>query len=92
MEHHAESCGEVLEQLSDYVDFELPPGACGEVDSHLAGCPECREFVDSLRAVIALFRGHAPGASPRPLNDRARGEIENAWRKMLAARGRPATE
>ena len=40
--------------LSDYVDLELPTEACGEVESHLADCPACVEFVESLRNTIAL--------------------------------------
>jgi hypothetical protein len=29
---------------------------------------------------------------PAPLSDRARSELENAWRNMLAARALPATK
>ena len=92
MGHHPESCKEVLALLSDYVDFELPPEACGEVESHLAGCPECLEFVESLRKVIDLCHAYAPSAMPTPLSERARRELESAWRRMLAACENPATK
>jgi anti-sigma factor RsiW len=74
------------------VDFELPLADCGEVERHLASCAACLEFVESLRSTIALCRAYAPGTLPAPLNDRARSELESAWRKMLAAREHPATK
>ena len=92
MEPHLDSCREILEMLSEYVDLELPPVNCGEVERHLAGCAACREFVESLRNTIALCRAYAPVALPRPLSDRARNELEGAWRKMLATREQPATK
>ncbi len=92
MEHHPESCQDVLALLSDYVDFELPRAACGEVERHLAGCPACLEFVASLRDTIAMCRAYAPGALPGPLSVGARSQLESAWRKMLAAREHPATK
>jgi anti-sigma factor RsiW len=92
MEHHPESCQDVLALLSDYVDFELPLADCGEIERHLAGCAACLEFVESLRNTIALCRAYAPGALLGPLSDRARSELESAWRKMLAAREQPASK
>ena len=92
MEHHPESCQDVLALLSDYVDFELPLADCGEVERHLADCPACHDFVERLRHTIALCRAYAPGALPAPLSDRARSELESAWRNMLAAREHTATK
>lgn len=78
--------------LSDYVDLELPTEACGEVESHLADCPACVEFVESLRNTIALCHGYAPSTLPAPLSERARSELESAWRRMLATRKQRAIE
>ena len=86
MGHHKECCEAVLALLSEYLDLELLPVDCGEVESPLAHCPECVEFLASLRATIALCRDYSPGAMPGPLTDRARRELEEAWRNMLTAR------
>lgn len=91
MEHRLESCQEILALLSEYVDFDLPPEACGEVADHLSDCPPCVEFVESLRETIALCHGYTPDTLPSPLSGRARSDLESAWRKMLAAR-EPATK
>jgi anti-sigma factor RsiW len=86
MGHHPESCKDVIALLSEYVDFELLPAAYGEVERHLADCPACLEFVESLRNTIVLCRAYTPSVLPAPLSDRARRELKDAWRRMLAAR------
>jgi anti-sigma factor RsiW len=86
MEHNPESCKEVLALLSDYLDFELPPEACEQIENHLAECSPCVEFAASLRRTMELCRGFAPSAMPEPLSEQARAELEKAWKKMLAER------
>src|SRR5712691_8854042 len=41
MESHerTEKCKEVFALLSEYLNLELPPDACQEIGTHLAGCP-----------------------------------------------------
>jgi anti-sigma factor RsiW len=86
MAHDSENCKEVFALLSEYLDLELPPEACQEIEEHLAGCSPCVEFVESLRKTVALCRGYQPSAMPRPLGTEARTELEKAWQKMLASR------
>ncbi|HTP89805.1 MAG TPA: zf-HC2 domain-containing protein [Bryobacteraceae bacterium] len=86
MEHNPESCKDVFELLSQYFDMELPADACQEIESHLAGCPPCVEFADSLRRTVELCRQYDAGVMPEPLTQSARDELKAAWEKMLAAR------
>lgn len=86
MEHNPESCKEVLALLSDYLDFELPPDACGQIENHLAECSPCVEFAASLRNTLELCRRFAPSTMPGPLSKQARAELEKAWKKMLDER------
>ena len=87
MEKTPESCQEVLALLSEYLDLELPPEACQQIEGHLAGCSPCEEFAESLRKTVALCRTFEPRAMPVPLSEEARAELERAWQKMLRARG-----
>ncbi len=85
---HNESCKEVFALLSQYLDLELPPESCHEIEAHLSGCTPCVEFVESLRKTVALCRSFEPSEMPAPLGAEARSELLGAYQKMLAARRR----
>ncbi len=86
MEKQPESCQEVLALLSEYLDFELPPEACNQIEHHLAECSPCEEFAESLRKTVALCRTFEPRTMPGPLSAEARADLEKAWQKMLNSR------
>lgn len=83
---HSGNCSEVFALLSDYLNLELPADACREIEEHLAGCPPCIEFAESLRRTVDLCRAYRPTELPDPLRRDAREELEGAYRKMLASR------
>ena len=72
--------------LSDYLDLELPPEACHEIEAHIAGCPPCIEFAESLRKTVDLCRQYQPAELPRPMGQEAKAQLLDAYKKMLAAR------
>ena len=88
MESHERSgkCKEVFSLLSDYLNLELPPDVCKEIDAHLAGCPACIEFAESLRKTVELCRRYHSTEMPKPLGENAREQLLEAYRTMLAAR------
>jgi RNA polymerase sigma-70 factor (ECF subfamily) len=81
-----EQCREVFALLSDYLNLDLPPDACKTIEAHLAGCPPCIEFTESLRKTIEICRQFQPAEMPGPLAKQAREELLGAYRKMLAGR------
>lgn len=81
---HDERCREVFALLSQYLDFELPPGACEQIETHIAGCPPCVEFMESLRMTVELCRQYKPSEFPEPLREETRTQLRAAWRKMRA--------
>lgn len=69
-------CG-YLEQLSEFVDGELAPELCAELEQHIAQCENCRIVVDTLRQTITLYR--ALGADEPELP----AEVEERlWRRF----------
>jgi len=80
---HTGECKEIFALLSDYLNLDLPPDACRMIDSHLAGCPPCIEFVESLRKTIALCHGYRPGELPGPIAGEARQKLLEAYRTAL---------
>ena len=90
MEPHerTEKCREVFALLSQYLDVELPPEACREIEAHIAACPPCIEFAESLRQTVELCRRYVPGEIPEPMGSAARDQLLAAYRNMLEARKR----
>ena len=86
MDNRPENCRQVLAVLSEYLDFELPPEACDEIERHLSGCAPCEEFAESLRQTVALCRTFESRAMPGPLSAETRRRLEIAWQKMLSSR------
>jgi len=71
-------CLDILRQLSAYIDDELPSEICTELRRHLGACPNCEDFIASLRQTVSLCRHRqTPQLSAQ---DRAalRGEILQA--------------
>ena len=89
---HHENCREIFAELSAYLDADLPPDACAEIEEHLAGCPPCIEFVNSLRRTVELCREYRHGALPTPLGEGARVRLLAAYQKMTASRKGPPPE
>ncbi len=79
-------CREIFSLLSDYLNLELPPEACREIEGHIAGCAPCVEFAESLRKTVELCRRYEPAELPAPLGQEARERLLDAWQKMLASR------
>lgn len=49
-------CRELLGGLLDYLDGNADAALCAEIESHLAGCDNCRVVVDTLGKTISLYR------------------------------------
>jgi anti-sigma factor RsiW len=81
-----EKCKEIFALLSDYLNLELPPDACQEIETHLAACPPCIKFAESLRKTVELCRGYRPTELPAPIGQKAREQLLDAYQTMLRAR------
>jgi len=56
------NCDELLGSLSAYIDGELSPELCQELEKHLAGCDNCRVVLDTTKRTIELV--HSPIEKP----------------------------
>ncbi len=82
-------CKQIFALLSRYIDAELPAETCDEISKHIAACPPCVEFVDSLKKTVALCRRHELSDQPGPLPEDARRQLRTAYEKLIEARGKP---
>ena len=81
-----DECKQVFAMLSDYLNLELPPETCREIEAHIAGCEPCIEFAESLRKTVDLCRKYEPTELPAPMGEQAKAQLLDAYKKMLAAR------
>ena len=81
-----EECREVFEMLSEYLDGELPVDTCEQIEKHIADCPPCIEFVESLRKSVSVFRDYRPAENPPPLDPRAKQLLAEAWAMLVRRR------
>ena len=84
---HGEECKQVFALLSEYLDAELPAESCDQIRAHLADCPPCIEFLDSLQRTVSLCRECESAAKPAPLSEEARKRMLAAWRNSLGRCG-----
>ncbi len=81
-------CKDIFALLSQYLDHELSEDICREIDAHIAGCPPCVEFLESLKKSIELCRRWKSEDEPGPLPEPARRQLYEAYQRALAARGK----
>ncbi|HNB41360.1 MAG TPA: anti-sigma factor [Anaerolineales bacterium] len=54
--HTHQNCQALLGSLSEYIDGELPPDLCKEIEKHLEGCDNCRIVLNTTRRTIDLVQ------------------------------------
>jgi anti-sigma factor (TIGR02949 family) len=72
----------VLQQIDAWLDGELPPASRAEIETHLAGCTDCRATADAERAFIARVKStasyhKAPADLAARLSQTLRAEADN---------------
>lgn len=53
-------CALIQRKLPDYPDGELSPFWKRQVAAHVEACPECRQELADLSAVVRLYQDHSP--------------------------------
>ena len=79
-------CAQIFAMLSQYLDRELPPATCGDIEEHLRDCPECIQFVESLKRSVELCRQYGAARPPEPVPSEKLAELRAAYDRMLARR------
>jgi anti-sigma factor (TIGR02949 family) len=80
------NCKELFAALSQYLDAELTPTDCEAIEEHIAGCPPCVEFVNSLKKTVELCRSAEGTAEPPPLSEEVRQSLLAAYQRSMDER------
>jgi anti-sigma factor RsiW len=73
------ACDEVVELVSDYIEGALSSGARRRFERHLAGCPNCTEYLAQMRETIRLT-GRLVPADLSPQMREEFGVLFRRWR------------
>lgn len=49
------TCREILEKLSEYIDEEIDPKICDDIEKHMEGCSPCIAFLNTLKKTVKLY-------------------------------------
>ncbi len=75
-----DSCKDIVELLSDYLDGDLPPDRQREFETHMRGCPPCVEFLDSMRETKSLAGSVLCDDIPEPVRRALRSFLDREVR------------
>ncbi|MBK9239529.1 MAG: zf-HC2 domain-containing protein [Acidobacteria bacterium] len=76
------TCDTLLEQISSYLDDELPDATCAAIEQHAASCPVCGRILTDFRTTTGLCRTAANVPLPDDVRIRARDRV----RELLGGR------
>ncbi|UCG61445.1 MAG: zf-HC2 domain-containing protein [Candidatus Zixiibacteriota bacterium] len=76
-------CLDYINDLNDYLDGELDPSLCEEIEKHIGHCENCRIMVDTMKQTVTLCREGKPEKLPAALEDKLGGILKARWEKKF---------
>ena len=70
-------CQKVVELVTDYLEGALSPADRQRLETHLAGCPNCTEYLAQMRETISL----TGRLEPEDLTPQMRDEFTDLYRR-----------
>jgi anti-sigma factor RsiW len=77
------NCREFASKLNDYVDGELEPGLCEEIEKHIGSCENCRIMVDTMKKTVTLCCAGKEVSLPADLEERLNNLLKARWEKKF---------
>ena len=75
-------CQELLKVLNEYVDGDIDPAICQELEKHLAGCNPCKVVIDNIRKTISLYKNDQVYELPTDFRQRLHNALQDKWKKQ----------
>jgi len=79
----AENCSDYINNLNDYLDGEISPELCKEIEEHIGQCNNCRVMVDTLKQTVSLCREGKREPFPKALEDKLTNLLREKWNKKF---------
>ncbi len=74
-------CLKIFRRLSAYLDGDLRPNLCKEIERHMKGCDNCCAFFNTFKKTVELCKTHRG----RPIPMRIRRQSLMVIRRQLRA-------
>ena len=78
------TCREILESLSEYIDAELDPSLCREIEEHMKDCDPCVAFLNTLKKTVVLYKF---SGRDDPMPAEIRVDLHRYLREACAGKG-----
>ncbi len=83
--HHDEKdamkCKDILERLSEYIDGELDPKLCLDLERHMEDCHPYLVFVNTLKKTITLYKYASTEPLPKEVHIRLHEYLQKQCKK-----------
>lgn len=76
-------CNKQIQNICAYIDGELDPSLCKEIDKHLKECRNCRIMVDTLRQTVVLCREGKTERLPAEIENQLNNVLRRKWEKKF---------
>jgi len=73
--HKHQNCLTLFERLSEYIDRELDPPTCQEIEAHIKACKPCQACLETLKQTVNLCRNLKRHQVPESFSNRLKESI-----------------
>lgn len=79
----AGKCPDYIHSLNDYLDGDVSPELCAEIEKHIGECQNCRIMVDTLKQTVKLCREGREETLPAVLETKLNNLLKKRWDKKF---------
>ena len=72
-------CLDYISELNDYLDGQIDPSLCSEIEKHIGQCNNCRIMVDTMRQTVKLCREGQEEKLPAELEEKLNSILKERW-------------
>ncbi len=77
-------CSTYISNLCDYIDGDLDPELCKQIETHLGECPDCKVMLDTLRQTVKICREDGRCEElPEELSRRINVRLRERWQQKF---------
>ncbi|MCC6682600.1 MAG: zf-HC2 domain-containing protein [Phycisphaeraceae bacterium] len=77
------NCDDMLKMINRYVDGEIDPSMCANLERHLAECNPCRVVVDTLRKTVQFYKGDQMTELPIQFKKKLDDALRQKWDQTM---------